>query len=84
MARPLHIQCENACYHAACRGNAGQTIFPDELDRRKFLLLLQHSAEIYQVNTIALVLITNHFHLIVKTPLANIQEFMRHFNTSYR
>ena len=83
MARPLRIQFENACYHVTCRGNAGQTIFPDEDDRRRFLFLLQHSAEIYRVNILAFVLMTNHFHLIVKTPLANIQEFMRHFNISY-
>ncbi|MCX5814706.1 MAG: transposase [Proteobacteria bacterium] len=83
MARPLRIQFENACYHVTCRGNAGQTIFPDEFDRRRFLFLLKHSAEIYRVNILAFVLMTNHFHLIVKTPLANIQEFMRHFNISY-
>jgi putative transposase len=46
-------------------------------------MLMQHSAEIYQVHILAFVLMTNHFHLIVKTPLANIQEFMRHFNISY-
>jgi hypothetical protein len=26
---------------------------------------------------------SNHFHLFVKTPLANLQDFMRHFNISY-
>ncbi len=26
---------------------------------------------------------SNHFHLFVKTPLGNLQEFMRHFNISY-
>jgi len=26
---------------------------------------------------------SNHFHLVVKTPLGNLQEFMRHFNISY-
>jgi hypothetical protein len=25
----------------------------------------------------------NHFHLVVKTPLGNLKEFMRHFNISY-
>ncbi|MCX5817527.1 MAG: transposase [Proteobacteria bacterium] len=83
MARPLRIQFENAYYHVTCRGNAGEPIFSEDYDRRKFLLLLQHSAEIYRVNILAFVLMTNHFHLIIKTPSANIQEFMRHFNISY-
>jgi REP-associated tyrosine transposase len=26
---------------------------------------------------------SNHFHLFIKTPLGNLQEFMRHFNISY-
>jgi hypothetical protein len=26
---------------------------------------------------------SNHFHLLVKTPRGNLQEFMRHFNISY-
>jgi len=25
----------------------------------------------------------NHFHLLLKTPSANLQEFMRHFNITY-
>ncbi len=83
MARPLRIQYENAFYHVTCRGNAQETIFSDDQDRKNFLRLLARSAEIYQVNILAFVLMTNHFHLIVKTPRANLQEFMRHFNISY-
>ena len=45
--------------------------------------LLERSGDIYQVDIFAYVLMTNHFHLLVKTPLANLQEFMRHFNISY-
>jgi hypothetical protein len=29
------------------------------------------------------VLMSNHFHLLVETPLGNLSEFMRHFNISY-
>jgi REP element-mobilizing transposase RayT len=83
MARPLRIQYENACYHVTCRGNGRQHIFVAEYDRRKFLDLLVRSVEIYQVHLLAFVLMVNHFHLIVKTPRANLQEFMRHFNISY-
>ncbi len=66
-----------------CRGNAREDIFVDDADRNAFLELLARSAEIYQVDILAFVLMTNHFHIVIKTPLANLQEFMRHFNISY-
>ncbi len=83
MARPLRIQFENAYYHVTCRGNAGQEIFSNDTDRSTFLDLLKRSSDIYQTEILAYVLMPNHFHLLVKTPLGNLQEFMRHFNISY-
>jgi putative transposase len=83
MARPLRIQFENAYYHVTCRGNARQKIFLNDSDRSAFVDLLERSSDIYQTEILAYVLMSNHFHLVVKTPLANLQEFMRHFNISY-
>jgi putative transposase len=83
MARPLRIQFENACYHVTCRGNARQNIFSSDADRVAFLDRLGRSADIYQTEILAYVLMNNHFHLLVKTPRGNLQEFMRHFNISY-
>jgi putative transposase len=83
MARPLRIQFENAYYHVTCRGNARQNIFSSDADRLAFLNLLERSADIYQAEILAYVLMNNHFHLLVKTPRGNLQEFMRHFNISY-
>lgn len=83
MARPLRIQFENAYYHVTCRGNSGQEIFSNDADRSAFLDLLERSSDIYQTRILAYVLMSNHFHLFVRTPLGNLQEFMRHFNISY-
>ena len=83
MARPLRIQFENAYYHVTCRGNSRQEIFSSDADRSIFLDLLERSSDIYQTEILAYVLMSNHFHLFVKTPLGNLQEFMRHFNISY-
>jgi len=83
MARPLRIQFENAYYHVTCRGNARQPIFSSDTDRSAFLDLLGRSVAIYQTEILAYVLMVNHFHLLVKTPRGNLQEFMRHFNISY-
>ncbi len=83
MARPLRIQYENAYYHVTCRGNSGQAIFSSDADRVAFLDRLERSSDIYQTEVLAYVLMSNHFHLFVKTPLGNLQEVMRHFNISY-
>ena len=48
-----------------------------------FLRILFRSLNIYSVKLYAYVLMQNHFHLLVETPLGNLAEFMRHFNISY-
>lgn len=83
MARPLRIRYENAVYHVTCRGSEEQRIFADGHDRRQFISLLERSSEIYQVSVAAFVLMKDHFHLLVRTPKANLDDFMRHFNISY-
>ncbi|MCM2357752.1 MAG: transposase [Geobacteraceae bacterium] len=83
MARPLRIQYPGAVYHVTCRGNERRSIFQDEDDRKKFLRILSQSLNIYAVKLHAYVLMDNHFHLLVETPLGNLSEFMRHFNITY-
>ena len=83
MARPLRIQYPGAVYHVMCRGNERREIFRSDDDRRAFLDFLAHSLGIYSLTLHAYVLMTDHFHLLVETPLANLAEFMRHFNITY-
>lgn len=83
MARPLRIQYPDAIYHVTVRGNERREIFRDARDRDSFLELLRQSASIYQVRIFSYVLMENHFHLLLQTPLANLGEFMRHFNIGY-
>jgi REP element-mobilizing transposase RayT len=45
--------------------------------------MLKDSREIYQVILYAWVLMENHFHLLLETPLGNLDQFMRRFNISY-
>ena len=39
--------------------------------------LLARSVGIYRVTLVAFVLMSSHFHLMVKTPRANLQEFKK-------
>lgn len=83
MVRPLRIQYPGALYHVTNRGNERKPIFKDDKDRYKFLEILTRSLAIYSVKLYSFVLMSNHFHLLVETPLGNLSEFMRHFNISY-
>ncbi len=83
MARPLRIQYPGAVYHVTCRGNERKDIFKDDADRERFVRILSQAAEIYSIKLCSYVLMTNHFHLLLETPLANLSEFMRNFNITY-
>ncbi len=83
MARPLRIEYPSAYYHVMNRGNRGEDIFVTDKDRKVFLAGLVDSCETYDIKLIAFVLMTNHFHLLIQTPQANLSEFMRHFLVTY-
>jgi len=83
MARPLRIQYEDALYHVTCRGNERKSIFKDDLDKKVFLDLLSDGLKTYHIILFCYVLMDNHFHLLLETPLANLSEFMRWFNITY-
>ena len=83
MSRALRIQYPGAVYHVTCRGNERRDIFRDDEDRKSFLEILAGSRTIYSVRLYAWVLMENHFHLLLETPLGNLNEFMRRFNITY-
>jgi REP element-mobilizing transposase RayT len=79
----LRIQYHGAFYHVTSRGNERKQIYSDEGDMQTFLKKLAESLKIYTVNLFSYVLMGNHFHLLVETPLGNLGEFMRQFNITY-
>jgi len=80
MARPLRIEYEGALYHVTSRGNDRERIFFTDTDREAFLELLGDVAERFSWIFHAYCLMTNHFHLVVETPHANLSRGMRHIN----
>ena len=83
MARPLRIEYSGAWYHFTCRGNERNKIYQDDQDREKFLTILGESLEKYRVELHGYVLMTNHFHLLLHTPVGNLSRFAQRFNTAY-
>ena len=83
MARALRIKYKNALYHITSRGNERKNIFGNDYDRYFFIKTLKESLNIYNVILYSYVLMSNHFHFLLETPLANLSEFMRRFNITY-
>jgi len=80
MARPLRIQFPGGIYHVTARGNARQTLFIDDVDRERFLLVLAEGVTTHHLLCHAYCLMPNHYHLLVETPDANLSRAMRHLN----
>jgi putative transposase len=83
MARPLRTQVAGGTYHVTARGNRRQPIFHDESDRQLFLALFKRVAERRAWHTLAYCLMTNHFHLVIETPVANLSLGMHRLNFTY-
>ncbi|MDK2846472.1 MAG: REP-associated tyrosine transposase [Synergistales bacterium] len=83
MARPLRIEYPGALYHVTSRGNEKKDIFRGIKDREKFLSYLSSAWERYGAVFHAYCLMSNHFHLMVETPLGNLSRIMKHLNGSY-
>jgi putative transposase len=83
MARPPRIDRVDGYYHVTSRGNARSVIFFRDEDRVRFIERLRDNLETFNIILFAYVLMDNHFHLVVQTPMANLSKFMQRLKTSY-
>lgn len=83
MARPLRTDFAGALHHVTSRGNEQRPIFHDDRDRETFLAFLGETVLRFGWSVTAYVLMTNHFHLVVQTPEANLSCGMHWLNTKY-
>lgn len=96
MSRTVRHEYEGAVYHVMCRGNNGQSIF--ELVRaggelgvgagkgngqRLFLSTLEEACVQTGWRVHAYVLMSNHYHLLLETPEANLVAGMKWFQGTY-
>lgn len=83
MARPWRIQYPDEAYHVVQRGNNRQDIFGHNEDREDFLELLGECAERFRLHIFAFCLMTNHYHLFLRPPEANLAPAMHWVNVTY-
>jgi putative transposase len=77
------IEYKNAIYHIIVKGIEGIDIFTDNMDRNKFLQLLQKMVTSHKIQLFSYVLMNTHFHLLLKTDEANLSQAMQFLNSSY-
>lgn len=83
MPRPHRIFFEGAHYHITDRGNDKSGIFTDLEDRAQYLSLLEKTKRDFGLLIPAYALMTNHIHLYLVTPKANLAEAMFALNSGY-
>ena len=83
MSRPLRIEWEGGFYHITARGNEKRPIFRIEPDFHRFVGRFERIYERYGVVIHAYVLMTNHYHLLLETPWANLSTALHDLNTAY-
>jgi putative transposase len=65
------------------RGAGRRDIFLTDEHKDKFLEIVSHAVRIFGIELHAYCLMSNHYHLLVKTPRGNLSEAMRHINGVY-
>jgi REP element-mobilizing transposase RayT len=73
MARPLRIDIENGLYHVTSRGWERRVMVRNDADCQHWLELLDRVAVRCGWRVFAWVLMTNHFHLYLRTPEPNLR-----------
>jgi REP element-mobilizing transposase RayT len=83
MPRQVRIEYAGAFYHVMARGNRkGDIVFDDE-DRKTFLRTLGEVCKRAGFRIHAYALMSNHYHLLLETPQANLTAGMGWFQNAY-
>lgn len=92
MPRSIRLEYPGAFYHVMARGNRREPIYHDDVDRRFFLQVLSEGCAMTGWRVHAWVLMSNHYHLFLETPAANLvagmqwlqNTYTRRFNTRHK
>ncbi len=85
MPRPTRIEYEDAFYHVMNRGRdkGKRKLFYSDEYFELFLQTLSETCERFNLIVHAYCLLSNHFHLLLQTPNANLGRAMRHLSGVY-
>ena len=83
MARPLRLELAGGLYHVTSRGDGREDIYLDDSDRAVWLEVFAQVCARFNWVCHAWCQMSNHYHLVIETPEANLAEGMRQLNGVY-
>ena len=83
MPRQIRVEYPGAIYHVMSRGDHREAIVHGDADRELWIKTLGEACAKCDWQVHAYCLMTNHFHLVVETPLANLVSGMKWFLGTY-
>ena len=83
MARPIRLEYAGAIYHVTSRGDRLEDIYDSDADRECFIKTLGDVCKRFNWVCHAYCLMSNHYHLLIETPDANLSKGMRQLNGVY-
>ena len=83
MARALRIEFEGAYYHILSRGNEQRDILYDDKDRLLFIDTVGEVSDRFCVDVFAFVLMSNHYHILLRTNQGNPSKAMQWLGVTY-
>lgn len=83
MSRPLRLELAGGLYHVTSRGDGREDIFLSDSDRLAWLVVFGQVCKRFNWVCHAWCQMTNHYHVLVETPEANLAQGMRQLNGVY-
>ncbi len=83
MSRPLRLELAGGVYHVTSRGDGREDIYLSDADREVWLGVFAEVCERFNWICHAWCLMSNHYHILVETPEANLAQGMRQLNGVY-
>ena len=83
MPRPRREWKPDCFYHVGCRGNRREELFRNKADFHAFFNVLDYIYEKAPFEITSYCLMTNHYHLLVRTKMLSLSTFMRLLNRKY-
>jgi REP element-mobilizing transposase RayT len=83
MSRPLRIELAGGLYHVTSRGDGREDIYLSDADRLAWLDVFGQVCKRFNWVCHAWCQMTNHYHILIETPEANLAQGMRQLNGVY-
>jgi len=81
--RPARIEYPGAVYYITIDSAPGKEIFKDDIDRNRFLQILDYAARRYGLRLHAYALLDDGYRLLLETPMGNLTRAIQYLNSHF-